>query len=67
MDILDVIDKLQELYEREGHMEVTCMHSTLPEGEGKGVLANHFETTVENFVVNEPDDNIKFKRVRLWL
>ncbi len=67
MDILDVIENLQNLYEREGHMEVTCMHSTLPEDSGDSVFPNHFETTVENFKVNEPDDKIKFKRVRLWL
>ena len=66
MDILKVIEKLEDLYEREGHMEVTCMHSTLPEGKDK-VFPNHFETTVENFVVNEPDETVDFKRVRLWL
>lgn len=66
MEIDQLIEELQRIRKREGNIEVTCMHSLNDEGADL-IFPNHYETTVENLIVNEPDDKIKFKRVRLWL
>lgn len=66
MKIKALIKQLKQIEKKEGDIEVTCTHSYLEEGASKN-FPNHFETTVENLIVNKPDDKINWKRVRLWL
>lgn len=61
MSIDDLIEKLKEVREAEGNIQVTCTHSLIQSPKPGDI----FETTVENLEVhNHPTIG---KAVRLWL
>ncbi|XOU94939.1 MAG: hypothetical protein ACNFW9_02615 [Candidatus Kerfeldbacteria bacterium] len=62
MKISEVIEKLTQIQDQEGDIEVTCTGSTLPDGHG-GVVPDVFESTAENFQVG--DHKTIGKRVRI--
>lgn len=74
MKIDRLIEELKRIKKEKGNIEVTCTHSTLPEG--YNAPADSFETTVENLHFIKKGFNgygdkeknaISFDRVRLYL
>ncbi|MDO8668938.1 MAG: hypothetical protein Q7K65_01455 [Candidatus Buchananbacteria bacterium] len=63
MKISALVEKLLQVQEQEGDIEVTCTGSTWPDDPEP--LPDIFETTVENLVV--ADRQPLGKRVRLFL
>ena len=63
MKVLKLIEKLYEVLDSEGDIEVTCTGSTEAETPS-GLDRSPFETTVENLIVGEWSHG---KKVRLWL
>jgi hypothetical protein len=75
MKISTLIERLNEVMEREGDLEVTCTHSTIPDGHDRHLkeashqaFADAIETTVENLVTtNTMPDVFGPKHVRVCL
>jgi hypothetical protein len=64
MKITDLIERLNEIKDQEGDVEVTCTACLQPDG--LNIDGAPYESTVENFVMQEPSEEWNNKRVRLY-
>ena len=59
-------ERLEQVKEREGDIEVTCTHSTVRE-KPEDPFSRTFEATVENVTIEINAKGGLTKRVRLWI
>lgn len=71
MMLSKVIERLTEIFEKEGDMQTTCTGVIIPESGPEMAIPDVFETTLENFIIKtEPSPRDTFanvKRLRFYL